>query len=222
MHSLHQITPYFGPIQRGVKYTLIVTFASFAAGILGGIPLVVMRVSRVRMLRLAAVAYIEILRGIPPLTWLFVLYFGVATSLIRVFPISVLTAAILTLGLITAAYMAEIYRSGIQAVPSGQWEAARALGLRERKIYQLVVFRQALATVIPPGATYLIGLLKDSALASTIGVQEITFQANAEVAQNFRGLQVFLVAAVFYVALSLPLAFVSRHLDRRLRLHLRI
>jgi ABC-type amino acid transport system permease subunit len=128
-----------------------------------------------------------------------------------------LPAAIIGLGVIAAAYLSEIYRAGLLAVSRGQWEAGRALGFGEWDLLTRIVGPQAIRVVCPPAATYAIGLLKDSAVASVIGVAEVTFRANAEITKSGHALTVFFAAAVMYIVLSLPLAFVSRHVDRRLR-----
>jgi polar amino acid transport system permease protein len=198
----------------GVQYTVIVTIASFAFGAIVGVPLALLRRSRFPIVRGAARFVIDMVRSIPPITWLFLIFFGLPNVDIRLDP---LAAGIIGLGIISSAYMAEIYRGGLLAVSHGQWEAGRALGLAEPSILALVVAPQAGRVVGPPAATYAIGLLKDSAIASTIGVAEITFRANAETVANGNGLALFAVAAVIYIILSLPFAVASRHVDRRLR-----
>jgi ABC-type amino acid transport system permease subunit len=157
---------------------------------------------------------IDVLRSIPPVTWLFLIFFGLPGAGIR---LPAVQAAIVGFAFISAAYLAEIYRAGIIAVPEGQWEGARALGLTERDVLRRVIGPQVLRVVVPPAGAYAIGLLKDSSIASTIGVTEIVFRANLETQRTFDGLPIFLAAAVLYIVLSLPFAVLSRGLDRRLR-----
>jgi polar amino acid transport system permease protein len=204
---------YLGPISQGIGNTLLITFGAFALGAVLGIPVALARSSRRRAVRLLGISYIEIFRGIPPIAWLFIAYYGLTQFGIR---IEVMTAAVGGLGIISGAYIAEIYRAGLRAVPHGQWEAGRAVGLTEGGLYRYVVGPQALVTVFPPAATYLIGLLKDSAIASVIGASEITAHALSEQQQSFHGLSVFLAAALIYLALSLPLGGLSRLVDARL------
>jgi polar amino acid transport system permease protein len=116
-----------------------------------------------------------------------------------------------------SAYMAEIYRAGVMAVDRGQWEAGRALGLGERRLFTEVVWPQALRVVVPPSATALLGLLKDTAVASVVGVSEITYRATVDAQATFKGLDIFIFAALIYIALSLPMAGVCRWLERRLQ-----
>lgn len=201
---------YLGPISEGIANTLLITFGAFAIGAVLGLPLALARSARWRPVRVAAISFIELFRGIPPIAWLFIGFYGLAQFGFR---IGSLPAAIGGLGIISAAYMAEIYRAGLRAVPHGQWEAGRAVGLTESRMYRWVIAPQALATIFPPSATYAIGLLKDSAIASVIGAQEVTALALSEQQRSFEGLSVFLAAAAVYLALSLPLGGISRWLD---------
>jgi polar amino acid transport system permease protein len=205
---------YLGPVSEGIVNTLLITFGAFAVGAIIGIPVALARSARWRAFRVLGVSYVELLRGVPPIAWLFIGYYGIAQFDIR---IDAMTAAIGGLGLISGAYIAEIYRAGLRAVPVGQWEAGRAIGFTGPGLYRHVIVPQALATVFPPAATYLIGLLKDSAIASVIGASEITAHALGEQqAQSTQGMSVFLAAAVIYMAISLPLGGLSRVVDVRL------
>jgi polar amino acid transport system permease protein len=205
---------YLSPLLKGIPLTLAVTAASFALGLVGGLPLFALRRSRVTLVRLPAVFLIDLIRAIPAIAWLFLVYYGLAQEGLR---LSAFTAAVLALGIFSCAHMAEIYRSGVLSVDRGQWEAARAIGLRELRVATEVIAPQALRVVVPPSTSYLINLLKDSAVASVIGVSEITFHAHAEAQATFDGLTVFVLAALIYIAISLPLAGFSRSMDRRLR-----
>jgi polar amino acid transport system permease protein len=207
---VRQVLDYIGPISQGIVNTLVITFGAFAIGALLGLPLALARSSRWRPLRLLSISSIELLRGIPPIAWLFIAYYGLAQFEVR---IESIVAAIGGLGVVSAAYLAEIYRAGLRAVPDGQWEAGRAVGLTEREMYRNVIAPQALVTVFPPAATYAIGLLKDSAIASVIGAREITALALGEQQQSFEGLSVFLAAALIYLAISVPLGGISRWVD---------
>jgi polar amino acid transport system permease protein len=201
---------YLGPVADGIGNTLLITFGAFVIGAVLGLPLALARSSRWRPVRVFAISCIEIFRGVPPIAWLFIGFYGLAQFGLRIDP---LPAAIGGLGIISSAYMAEIYRAGLRAVPHGQWEAGRAVGLTQPGMYRYVIAPQALATVVPPSATYAIGLLKDSAIASVIGAQEVTALALSEQQRSFEGLSVFLAAAVVYLALSLPLGGIARWID---------
>ena len=196
-----------------MQVTLILTFGGFAIGAVAAVPVAALRRSRIRAARIAAVAYIETLRGVPPIAWLFLLYFGLAQVDIR---LSSLTAGVLGLGLIAAAYLAEIYRAGLRAVARGQLEAGRAVGLDTLRLYRHVIGPQAVVTIVPPAAAFLIGLLKDSAVASLIGVGDVTGLAFRLTQQEFRGLAIFTAAGLIYLALSIPMAVVARWVGARL------
>jgi polar amino acid transport system permease protein len=198
-------------LAEGIGQTVAITAAAFALGAVIGFPLALMRRSPYRIVRAPAAAVIEILRSIPPIVWLFIVYYGIGTDVVR---LSTFQGAVVGLGLIASAYLAEIYRAGIDAVARGQWEASKALGLPRRAMYQRVILPQALVVVTPPAATFAIGLLKDSAIASVIGATDITFRAVQETQANLHGLTVFAVAGLLYIALSLPIAALARYTDR--------
>lgn len=201
-------------VAQGILMTLIVTVCAFAIGAVAAVPLALARNSRFTLLRGAARVGIEVVRGVPPLVWLFILYFGIGSGAIR---LSSLAAAIIGFGVVTAAYMAEIYRGGLAAISRGQWEAGDALGLSRLAILRDVIGPQVLRVSIPAAAAYAIGLLKDSSIASVIGVQDIVFFANQEASKTADGITPFLFAAGLYIAMTIPCAWLTRRLDARLR-----
>lgn len=203
-----------GLILRGLPWTVLVTAGALAIGAVLGFPVMMMRRARFALLRRFATAAISFVRAIPAIVWLFIIFFGVGSGLLNISP---LVAAFIGLGAISAANMAEIYRSGLIAIQHGQWEAAQALNLSARHTFYDVIAPQMFRIVLPSVATYAIGLLKDSAIASTIGVPELTYQASRLAKLNFHGLEMFGVAGMLYILLSLPIAWVSREADRHLR-----
>ena len=204
---------FLDALAQGIGQTCLITATAFAIGAVLGVPLVLMRRSRIVFVRWIATVVIELLRSIPPIVVLFVLFYGIGSEAIR---LSTFQAAVLGLGVIASAYLAEIYRAGINAVSLGQWEASRALGLPSWKIYSRVILPQALVVVIPPASTFAIGLLKDSAIASIIGAHDITFQAFQESQATLQGLTIFAIAGVLYILLSIPIAIVARWSDHAL------
>ncbi|RYF49250.1 MAG: amino acid ABC transporter permease [Cytophagaceae bacterium] len=203
----------FMALLEGVLWTICVTLGAFAIGIVLGAPLCAMRSARTPVLRLAALNLVLILRSIPPIVWLFFIFFGIGGGFLEVSP---LAAAILGLGLITAAQMSEVYRGALGSISAGQYEAAHVLNLSPIQRFRDVIFPQMFRIVIPSATTYLIGLLKDSAVASTIGVGDVTFQAYQATQQTFKGLQIYSMAALLYLAMSLPIAFFSRWIGYKL------
>lgn len=197
-------------ILRGLPWTVALTLGAFLAGAILGVPLVAARQSRILPLRFTAMVFIQIVRGIPPILWLFIIFFGLGMS---VFPISPFNAALAGLGLIAAANMAEIYRGALASIHFGQWEASSALNLGRWSTLTDVVAPQAFRVALPSAASYLIGLMKETAVASTIGVSELAFQGNQLSQLTFRGLEVFALVGMFYILLSLPVAWLSRVAD---------
>lgn len=201
-------------IASGIPYTLLVTIAGFAIGAVGGIPLALMRRSRFFAIRFIARAFIELLRGIPPIVWVFIIYFGLGNGYIT---IEAVPAAIAAFGIISCAYLAEIYRGGLSSVHAGQWEASEALGMGHVDQLRYIVGPQVIRQAIPAAATYGVGLLKDSSVAFTIGVTEILFHADNEAKQMSNPMIPYLVAAAAYIIITVPCAWGARHADAALR-----
>jgi polar amino acid transport system permease protein len=208
------ITELLPAIARGVGLTLYVTGASLVIGGIIGLVLVGAARSPFAIVRGIATLYINLVRVIPPITWLFLIYFGLPQFALR---LSTIQAAIIGFSIIASAFMAEIYRSGLLSIPEGQREAAHALGLSAVTTVRHIITPQAFRVALPAIATYGIGLLKDSALASTIGVREITYYAQQSAKQTHEGLLSFVVAGALYIVISLVIALVSRQVDLRLR-----
>ncbi len=198
----------------GIPFTLALTALSFVVGALLGLVLCAMRLSKFVLLRMLASTLILVLRAIPPIVWLFFIFFGIGSGYLQLDPFS---SAAIGLGLITAANMAEIYRGALSAIHAGQWEAATVLNLSGRHLFVDVIGPQLLRVALPSAATYLIGLLKDSAVASAIGVHEIAFQAYHLSQETFRGLDIYAAAGLLYIVISLPIAWLARWTDIRLR-----
>ncbi|MEW9309901.1 amino acid ABC transporter permease [Labrys neptuniae] len=198
----------------GLAWTAALTLGSFIIGAILGAPLLAARTNRLALVRVPTLIAIQIIRAIPPILWLFIIFFGVGMSY---FPISPFIAALCGLGLIAGANMAEIYRGALNAVHTGQWEACAALDLGRWSTMKDIVAPQALRVAIPTTASYLIGLMKETAVASTIGVAELAYQGNQLSQLTYRGLEIFAIVGLFYILLSLPVAWLSRKADAALR-----
>lgn len=203
----------FLALLSGVGQTLAITGGALLFGMILAVPVVLMRRSHSVVLRAIAGTFIQVVRGVPVIVWLLLIYFALGTSVIK---LTTLQAAIIGLGLVSAAIIAEIYRSGLDAVAPGQWEASHSLSLSTVPLYGRVILPQAVVVVVPQLASYTIGLLKDSAVASIIGAQDITFRAYQEAQSNLNGLSAFLMAAAFYIVLSIPIAMLARYTGSRL------
>lgn len=208
------VVQIFEEIMAALPWTIALTVTSFVMGALLAIPLCRLRVARNPLVRHGAVALILIFRSIPPIVWLFIIFFGLGSDFVSLSPFA---SAVIGLGLITAANVAEIYRGAIKAVPTGQFEAARALGLPAHWQYSDVLVPQIFRLVLPTLASYVIGLLKDTAVASTIGVHDLAFSAYRVSQETFRGIEVYATYGLVYFLISVAIAYFTRGLDRRLR-----
>jgi polar amino acid transport system permease protein len=191
----------------GLPFTIALTLAAFLFGALLGLPLCAMRLSRNRWLSLLATALILTFRAIPPIVWLFIIFFGIGFGYLQLDPFS---SAAIGLGLITAANMAEIYRGALSAIHIGQWEASTVLNLSARHKFLDVIGPQLARVALPSATTYVIGLMKDTAVASAIGVHEIAYEAYHLSQQTFRGLDIYAAAGLIYILISLPVAWAAR------------
>lgn len=199
----------------GLPMTLLVTAAAFGIGMVGAVPLMLGLRSGHRLIWWPVRLLVDIIRGIPPIVWLFLLYFGVSIGSIR---FNSLSAAIVGLGVISSAYLAEIYRGGFATLPSSQTEAASALGLSRFTTFWRVLAPQAGRTALPSMVTFLLSLIKDSSIASTIGVSDMVYSATVFSRQNpdIAGVVPFLMAAVVYAVVSIPVAIITRRMDTQL------
>ncbi len=206
----------FSAVLQGLPMTLMLTASAFAIGIVGAVPLAVGLSSSNIVVRLACRLFVDLVRGVPIIVWLFLLKFGIQIGTFKFDPVS---AAIVGLGVVSVAYLAEIYRGGLEAVPRGQGEASGALGLSRGTTFLHVMVPQAFRIVSPSIATYLTGLLKDSSIASTIIVAEMVFQSQSFARQHptMEGILPYVLVGILYIALSLPVAYLSRSLDARMR-----
>jgi His/Glu/Gln/Arg/opine family amino acid ABC transporter permease subunit len=206
--------PVFLPyLLKGALVTLKITAATLAVAALFGLVLALMQRSRLPLLGTIAYAYVEVMRSVPVLTTLFVIYFGLASVGIQ---LPSFVAAVIGLGMLGAAYMAEIIRAGIEAVHHGQREAAVSLGMTPAQAMRFIVLPQALRVIVAPTANYTIGLLKDTAIVSTVAAPELLFAAKTLVSQTILPMQVYLLTAGIYLAMSWPLARAAHYLETRL------
>ena len=192
--------------------TVWVSIVSMALGSALGLVLSLMQQSIFRLPRYFAWAYLWLFRGTPVLLQI-IFAFNVLPSFGLM--LSGPVCAVLALGLHEAAYMAEIFRSGLNAVPLGQRDAAKALGMSPWQVMRLVVLPQALRMVIPPIGNQFIGLLKLSALISVIGVRELLLAAEQAASANFRYLEALAAAGIYYLAFTSVLMALQRVLERR-------
>jgi glutamine transport system permease protein len=206
---------------KGAENTIIYCVSSFALALLLGLILALMNSSRFVWLKTPARIFIEIIRSTPIITQLFLLYYGVGSILVN-FNLAYLdnawVAGIATLSLNYAAYEAEVYRAGFLSVEHGQTEAAHSLGLTQGQTFFRIVLPQAIPLMIPPFVNDFIYMLKDSAIVSVISGTEITSQLNFWLSRHYsNSLPLFALTIVLYLILSLPISFIARRYESRLR-----
>jgi polar amino acid transport system permease protein len=205
------------------KNTVVLALLAFAGGLLLGLVLALMRLSNIAPYRWAALTYIEFFRGIPAILTLilvgFVLPIALSVRMRELLPfLGNYAAPVVGLSIVASAYLAETIRGGIEAVPKGQMEAARSLGMSRAQAMRSIIIPQAFRVMIPPLTNEFVLLIKDTSLVFVLGVaaadQDLAFFSRAAVQETFNGTP-FIAAALLYLAITLPLTALSRHLERR-------
>ena len=226
----------FRAILRGVWTTTWVTFVAFGLASALGLFVALGRLSRHRVIREVATFYVEIVRGIPVLVLLFYMAFVGAPAFVagvnwllsplvergwtdgmHVRDFSLVWRAIAALTISYSAYIAEVFRAGIEAVDRGQTEAAKSLGLNRWHTFRLIVWPQALRTILPPLGNDFVAMIKDSALVSALGVQDITQMGKVYSSSTFLFFETYNVVAYIYLLMTVSLSLLVRGLERRLK-----
>jgi len=204
-----QVMPF---LLEGALVTVQLSVTSMALGLVLGLIAAVGRLRRSRLPRLLATIYVEVIRGTPLLVQLFVVYYGLPSDGVRLDPFM---AGFLTLGIHYGAYLSEVYRAGILSIDRGQWEAAAPIGMGRGAVLREIILPQAVRTILPPVGNYFISMLKDSALTATISVNELLRAGQLRVAITFRAMDIYLMVAAIYLALSYPISLLIRRLEER-------
>ena len=198
----------------GLQVTVIMAVASIFFAFLLGVVLGLFSISNLRVLRSFSTVYVYVVRGVPLMILALFLYFGVGAVLgIRFNP---LVAAIIALTINASAYMAEIFRGGIQAIDIGQTEAARSLGLGYLTTMRKVILPQAIKIMIPAFLNQFITTLKDTSILSVISVRELTLNGQIIIARNYLPFEVYSYVAIMYLVIITGLSLLSQKLERRL------
>ncbi|MDE1569699.1 amino acid ABC transporter permease [Aquabacter sediminis] len=195
-----------------VRWTLLLSAIAFVGGAIGGIGVALARTSPWPWLRAIAIAYIQLFQGTPLLMQLFLVFFGITLLGAAVDP---LLAAAIGLTLNASAFLGEIWRGCIQAVPKGQWEASTALGLHYFTRLKEVILPQAAKIAVAPTVGFLVLLMKSTSLASIIGFVELTRAGQIVNNATFSPFLVFGIVAGIYFLLCWPLSLYSRHLEKK-------
>lgn len=203
---------YPGPLLRGMGVTLELTGWSLLLTVFFGLTAALLQRSTSWAGHAAARLYVEIVRNTPMLVQLYLVYFILAPIL----DLDRFVAAVLALAIFEGAFAAEIFRAGIEAIPSGQWEAGRALGLSSHAIHRFVILPQAIRLVLPPLTGLAVSLIKHSALVSVIAVADLTTEGRNLIADTFMTFELWFTVAALYLALTTSLSLVVNWLERRL------
>ena len=207
-------TDYLPDLARGALVSVELTVCVMLLSLVFGLLLAIGKLSQRGGVRLVASVYIEVVRGTPALLQLFYIYFVLPSFGIRFDPFF---AGVAGLTINYSAYLAEVYRAGIEAVPIGQIEAARALGMSRRTMLRIVILPQAIRIVVPPLGNYFISLFKDTSLVSIVTVKELMFTGQIIASMNFQYFTVFTIIGLIYLGLSYPGALFVRWLEKRMK-----
>jgi polar amino acid transport system permease protein len=229
-------TQVFSTVAKGIGITVFVTAVGFTLACAIGLGVALMALSGSRLLRQTARFYVEIIRGVPILVLLFWIAFAGAPAFVAgwniitaplqqagffgellVRDISLLWRAIMALTIGYSAFIAEVFRAGIQSVDPGQIEAAKALGLSRYRRFRLIVLPQAIRTILPPLGNDFVAMVKDSSLVSVLGVADITQMGKIYAAGSFRFFETYSIVAYIYLVLTVGLSLALRALEKRMR-----
>lgn len=214
----------------GAKNTILLALIAVVIGAALGLLLAICRISKSRILRFVSTAYVEFVRGTPLLVQLFIIYYGLQAVGIRFPDIPVMTAildinfsdfmsGVITMGLNSAAYVCEIFRSGIQSVDKGQMEAGRSLGLSYGQTLQKIIVPQAIRNVLPALGNEFVVVIKESSIVSIIGIADLMYKANTVRGNTFQPFEPLLVAALVYFLLTFTLSKLLAYVEKRMRNH---
>lgn len=214
------IVEYMPYYFEGIKYTLLISFVAVLFGAVFGSLLFYMKSSnfhiwKIKPLKIIAVAYIEIIRGTPMILQIFIVYAGAEPFFGM--DLSALQAAFVAIALNSAAYVSEIVRAGIDAVDKGQMEAARSLGMKKSTAMMLIVVPQAVRNILPAIGNEFVAVIKESSMASVVGVGELMYAAKIVQGSTYRSLEPLIVAAGFYFILTFTLGRVISLIERRMK-----
>ena len=206
------VSDSFPLLFQGLLMTLLLSVASMIGSTIVGLVAATLRTSRLPVGSQIARVYVEIFRGSPLLITLLVVYYGVAYA---GYDMNVLVAAIIGISVYHGAYIAEIIRGGIEAVPHGQWEASKILGLSSTQTFTSVILPQTRKLVLPPLVGQYIALIKDTSLAFIIGLAELTRQGQSIIDRVGQPVLIYFLVAVIYFIICYPLSLWVQSLDRR-------
>ncbi len=204
---------------EGIKITILISVISLIIGMVIGLLMCIMGMSKNILLKAISGVYIWIIRGTPMIVQAFIVYFGMP-QVIQLFNpsfrIEAFTAGIITLSLNAGAYLAEIFRGGIMAVPKGQTEAARSLGLSKSRTMLKIILPQAFKVAIPSMVNQFIITVKDTSILSVIGLADIVNKAKVYVGKSYQFFATYILVAVYYLIVISILMLLSKYLEKKI------
>jgi len=200
-------------IFRGAGWTIVLSLLGFVGGTIFGLPVALGRASRRKSLRVLSGLFVQLVQGIPLPVIMFVVYFGIS---IGGYDVPALVAAGIAMTLYSSAYLGEIWRGCIQAVPKTQWEAGECLALTNTQRFVFVILPQALRMAVPPTVGFLVQIVKNTSYAVVIGFFDLTYSAKVINNSTFMPFTVFTIAALIYFAICFPMSVMARRFERRL------
>lgn len=212
---LEILIKYMSYFQTGLKYTLGLSFISVFIGIAIGSLIALMKLSKNKIIKALATVYIELVRGTPLITQLFIVYFG--SYVLFGIDMNPFIAGIIAVSLNSGAYVAEIIRSGIQSIDKGQMEAGRSLGMSQSMTMKEIIIPQAVKNILPALCNEFITVIKETSIVSVIGVTDIMYNVNIVRGISFRPLEPLLIAAVIYFLLTFGLSKAVNILEGKLK-----
>lgn len=207
------VTKFIPFMIKATVVTLELSVVSILIGLILGLFIALMKISSIKVLSLIADFYLWIIRGTPMLVQLFIVYFGLPQVGIELSPF---VSSVIALGINSAAYIAEIYRGGIQSIPKGQVEAAESLGMKYSTIMKKIILPQAIRVSVPSLGNQAIMMLKDSSLASLVTVSELMMVSQRFASTNFAFIEFYVAAAGFYLIMTTLFTFILNKVEVRL------
>lgn len=214
MNLIDMFIEYRSYFLTGLQYTLLLAAIGVFCGFILGMIVALIRMSSWRIVRFIGHAWVEFLRGTPMLVQLFIIHYGFPTIGISFSPIE---SGAITLSINSSAYLAEIFRAGIQGVDRGQGEAARSLGMTRGMALRFIIIPQAVKTVLPAIGNEFVTIIKESSIVSIIGITELIFQSGAIVGITYDGMTPYLIVAVMYFILTFTLSRILGVFERKLK-----
>ncbi|MBR1398361.1 MAG: amino acid ABC transporter permease [Selenomonadaceae bacterium] len=199
----------------GAGVTIQITLLSVIVGVIIGLFVGIARISSFKFIRLAAAVYVDFFRGTPLLIQIFLIYFAI--PVITGQRMDPFVSAISPCGINSGAYVAEIFRAGIQSIDAGQMEAGRSLGMTWTQTMRYIIVPQAFKRVIPPLGNEFIALLKDSSLVSVIGFEELTRRGQLIIARTYGSLEIWLSVAIIYLVMTLTISRFVAYLEKKFK-----